>query len=66
MLAPESLFSFARDVQPLEGLYFVKVEASTKGSKVVPTKQFTVGSLTEEDLRSLPNQSDEHHHEGHH
>jgi hypothetical protein len=53
-------------VQPLEGLYFVKVEASTKGSKVVPTKQFTVGSLTEEDLRSLPNQSDEHHHEGHH
>jgi hypothetical protein len=49
-----------------EGLYFVKVEANTKNSKVMLTKQFTVGSLTKEDLKSLPNQSEEHHHEGHH
>jgi hypothetical protein len=49
-----------------EGLYFVKVEANTKDSTVMPTKQFTVGSFTEEDLKSLPNQMEEHHHEGHH
>ncbi|OLS40063.1 FixH family protein [Bacillus sp. MRMR6] len=49
-----------------EGLYFVKVQASTKDSKIMPTKQFTVGSLTEEDLKTLPNHSEEHKHEEHH
>jgi YtkA-like len=49
-----------------EGLYFVKVEASSLDSRVMPTKKFTVGSLTEEDINSLPNQSEGHHHEGHH
>jgi hypothetical protein len=49
-----------------EGLYFFKVEANTAKSKVMPTKQFTVGSLTEEDLKSLPKQDEEGLHEGHH
>jgi hypothetical protein len=49
-----------------EGLHFVKVEANTVDSKVMPTKQFIVGSLSEEDIHSHPKQSEEHHHEGHH
>ncbi len=49
-----------------EGLYFIKVEASTKDSSVMPTKQFTVGTLSEEDLNSLHEQIEEEHHEGHH
>jgi hypothetical protein len=49
-----------------EGLYFVKVDADTADSRIMPTKQFTVGSLTEEDLRSLPNQREEQHPKGHH
>ncbi|MFD2507473.1 hypothetical protein [Halalkalibacter alkalisediminis] len=32
-----------------EGLYFVKLVANTSESKVMPTKQFTVGSLSELD-----------------
>ncbi|MFC4322261.1 FixH family protein [Litchfieldia salsa] len=49
-----------------EGLYFVKVEANTIESKVMPTKQFIVGSLTEEDLQSLPKNNTGVEHEGHH
>jgi hypothetical protein len=49
-----------------KGLYFVKVEANTVDSKVMPTKQFIVGTLSEEDIHSLPKQNEEQHHEGHH
>ncbi|WP_054635619.1 FixH family protein [Thalassobacillus sp. C254] len=49
-----------------EGLYFVKIEANTSESKVMPTKQFIVGSLSEEDSETLPRQNNESHQEGHH
>ena len=49
-----------------EGLHFVKVEANTVDSKVMPTKQFVVGSLSEEDIESFPQQSEHQNREGHH
>jgi hypothetical protein len=59
------LYSIRTMVQE-KGLYFVKVEANTVDSKVMPTKQFIVGTLSEEDIHSLPKQNEEQHHEGHH
>lgn len=47
-----------------DGLYFVKVQATANGSTVMPTKQFGVGELTEEEKAALQNQ-DEHQHHGH-
>lgn len=49
-----------------EGLYFLRIEANTTNSRIMPTTQFTVGSLTKEDLESFPNQIKEQHHEAHH
>ncbi|MCL7745629.1 hypothetical protein [Halalkalibacter alkaliphilus] len=49
-----------------DGLYFVKIKAKTIDSKVMPTKQFIAGSLSEEDIDSLPSKRDEGHHESHH
>ncbi|WP_240675788.1 FixH family protein [Ammoniphilus sp. CFH 90114] len=51
-----------------EGLYYVKVQASSNGSTIMPTKQFIVGELSEKDLLELqkghqaPKQSHENHH----
>ncbi|MBM7602850.1 hypothetical protein JOC75_000820 [Metabacillus crassostreae] len=36
-----------------EGLYFIKVHASSNGSIIIPQKQFVVGSLTEKDEEFL-------------
>ncbi|MFC0560876.1 FixH family protein [Halalkalibacter alkalisediminis] len=49
-----------------EGLYFVKVEANTNQSKVLPTKQFMVGAQLEEDMDAFPSRIDEVQHESHH
>jgi len=51
-----------------DGLYYVKVQASSKGSTVMPTKQLIVGNLTEEELHDLQKNSPKqiHNHEGHH
>ncbi|MFT8321248.1 MAG: FixH family protein [Bacillus sp. (in: firmicutes)] len=50
-----------------EGLYFVKVHASTTQSTIMPTKQFIVGKLTDKDQEFLRKQAPEeqvmeHHH----
>ncbi|WP_080848898.1 FixH family protein [Cytobacillus gottheilii] len=37
----------------LDGLYYVKVHASSAGSMIVPTKQFIVGELSQSDLDAL-------------
>ncbi|WP_202080569.1 FixH family protein [Caldalkalibacillus salinus] len=49
-----------------EGLYFVKVTASTEDSRVMPTKRLVVGDISEEDMNSLPTQQQDMDHEGHH
>lgn len=36
-----------------EGLYVIKVHASSKGSIVIPRKQFIVGKLSDEELHSI-------------
>lgn len=38
-----------------DGLYYVKVHASSAGSMIVPTKQFIVGELSQSDLDALQN-----------
>lgn len=49
-----------------DGLYYVKVQASANGSRVMPTKQFIVGELSEEDKNSLQHHDHDHSHDGHH
>jgi YtkA-like len=50
-----------------DGLYYVKVHASSAGSTIVPTKQFIVGELSESDLEALNNGvKQEEHTGGHH
>lgn len=49
-----------------DGLYYVKVQASANGSRVMPTKQFVVGKLSEEDKNSLHHHEHDHDHDGHH
>ncbi|PLS18211.1 hypothetical protein CVD28_07940 [Bacillus sp. M6-12] len=51
-----------------EGLYFIKVHASSNGSIIMPQKQFIVGKLTESDKEFLKNQTqlEQKSHGGHH
>ncbi|RIW34751.1 hypothetical protein D3H55_08870 [Bacillus salacetis] len=51
-----------------DGLYFVKVHASSEDSLIIPQKQFIVGELTESELEFLQEgtrpdtPAEEHHH----
>ncbi|WJQ82914.1 FixH family protein [Brevibacillus brevis] len=47
-----------------EGVYYVKVNASANGSRIMPTKQFIVGEITEE-IDSVKKQDPEQNHEHH-
>lgn len=47
-----------------DGIYYVKVNASANGSRIMPTKQFIVGEITEE-IESVKKQDKEQHHEHH-
>lgn len=51
-----------------EGLYFIKVHASNKGSIIMPQKQFIVGKLSESDISFLKKgaQIEDGSHENHH
>lgn len=45
-------YSLSRNFEQ-EGLYYVQVHASANGSIIMPTKQFIVGELSENDLQAL-------------
>lgn len=53
---------------PQEGLYYLKVHASSDGSIIMPTKKFIVGKLSDDDRKKVSDQinkkefHDEHHH----
>ncbi len=47
-----------------DGIYYVKVQASANGSKIMPTKQFIVGEISE-DMDSVQKQNKEQNHEHH-
>ncbi|MDQ0243260.1 hypothetical protein J2S09_000796 [Bacillus fengqiuensis] len=51
-----------------EGLYYIKVHASSDGSIIMPQKQFVVGKLSEKELEFLQKglQKQEESHEHHH
>ncbi|WP_078410600.1 FixH family protein [Priestia abyssalis] len=51
-----------------EGLYYIKVHASSDGSIIMPQKQFIVGELSEKELKFLQEglQIQEASHEHHH
>lgn len=49
-------YSISKNLE-FEGLYFVQVHASSKGSVIMPQKQFIVGNLTESDIEFLKNKA---------
>ncbi|WP_134699496.1 FixH family protein [Ammoniphilus sp. YIM 78166] len=51
-----------------QGVFYVKVLATSKGSTVMPTKQFIVGELSEEELKEFQKESliPQHNHDDHH
>lgn len=51
-----------------QGIFYVKVVATSNGSAIMPTKQFIVGELSEEELKDFQKQSlsPQHNHDDHH
>ncbi|TXC85820.1 FixH family protein [Metabacillus litoralis] len=61
------IYSLSKELEQ-EGLYFIKIHASSNGSIIIPQKQFVVGSLTEKDVAFLLNgtKPDVEGHDSHH
>ncbi len=66
-LVGEGAYSITKSFEE-DGLYFVKVHASSKGSIIIPQKQFIVGELSASDLEFLQKGAkveqkvEDHHH----
>ncbi|WP_226669773.1 FixH family protein [Metabacillus litoralis] len=61
------IYSLSKELEQ-EGLYFIKVHASSNGSIIIPQKQFVVGRLTEKNEEFLLKGSkpDVEGHDSHH
>lgn len=61
------IYSLSKKLEK-EGLYFIKIHASSKGSIIIPQKQFVVGTLTEKDVEFLAKgkKPDVEGHDSHH
>jgi hypothetical protein len=49
-----------------EGIYYVKVYASANGDRVMPTKQFIVGEISDEEIDPVQKQDKVQNHDQHH
>jgi hypothetical protein len=63
----DGMYRVTKDFEQ-DGLYFVKIHASSSGSTIVPTQQFIVGELSTCELQYLQKgqkpegEAEEHHH----